>query len=401
MNYDFDTLTIRRHTASYKWDLACGDDVLPLWVADMDFPAAPCIRRAVEEKAKQGIFGYTTVPQAYYDTVADWFASRHQWRPQPGWMLCTTGVVPALSAVVHALAMTGDKVLLTTPVYNCFFSCIRNNGAEVADLPLCVSPEDGKYRIPFDAFEEKCAEEKVVAFVLCNPHNPGGRDWTPAELRRVAELCKRHHVTVVSDEIHNEIQLSTATYTPFAPIAEEVGCQWVAMTSASKSFNIAGLQMANVIVADHALRRRIDRALNIHEVVDLNPFGYAAAMAAYSAEGAEWLAQLNAYLSGNERLLHEAFRRLSAETGFCFRPMPLEGTYLSWLDIRDFLTKQKISSEGFTKMLEREGRVKLSPGTLYGPAGEGYVRINLATQRSRLAEALSRIGQFVKKAGHA
>jgi len=396
MKYDFDTLTTRRHTASYKWDLACGDDVLPLWVADMDFPAAPCIRRAVEEKARTGLFGYTTVPQDYYEAVASWFASRHQWRPQPCWMLCTTGVVPALSAVVRAIAMTGDKVLLTTPVYNCFFSCVRNNGAEVADLPLRISPEDGKYRIPFDEFEKMCADEKVVAYVLCNPHNPGGRDWTAAELRQVAELCKRHHVTVVSDEIHNEVQLSAASYTPFAPIAEEVGCQWVTMTSASKSFNIAGLQMANVIVADPALRRRIDRAMNIHEVVDLNPFGFAAAMAAYSAEGAEWLAQLNAYLRDNEQLLQASFRQLSAETGHDFRPMPLEGTYLSWLDMRDFLTQKAISSEVFTRRLEHEGRVKLSPGTLYGPAGEGFVRINLATQRSRLAEALNRIGRFVK-----
>lgn len=396
MNYDFDTLTSRRHTASFKWDLACGDDVLPLWVADMDFPTAPCIRRAVEEKARTGIFGYTTVPQNYYETVADWFASRHKWRPQPSWMLCTTGVVPALSAVVRALIMTGDKVLLTTPVYNCFFSCIKNNGAEVADLPLCISSEDGKYRISFDEFEEQCADEKVVAYVLCNPHNPGGRDWTPAELRQVAEICKRHHVTVVSDEIHNEIQLSSASYTPFAPIAEEVGCQWITMTSASKSFNIAGLQMANVIVADPTLRRRIDRAMNIHEVVDLNPFGFAAAMAAYSDEGAEWLAQLNAYLSGNEQLLHEAFRNLSAETGFGFRPMPLEGTYLSWLDMRDFLTRKAISSDVFTHRLEQEGRVKLSSGTLYGPAGEGFVRINLATQRSRLVESLRRFGEFCK-----
>jgi len=292
--------------------------------------------------------------------------------------------------------MTGDKVLLTTPVYNCFFSCVRNNGAEVADLPLRISPEDGKYRIPFDEFEKMCADEKVVAYVLCNPHNPGGRDWTAAELRQVAELCKRHHVTVVSDEIHNEVQLSAASYTPFAPIAEEVGCQWVTMTSASKSFNIAGLQMANVIVADPALRRRIDRAMNIHEVVDLNPFGFAAAMAAYSAEGAEWLAQLNAYLRDNEQLLQASFRQLSAETGHDFRPMPLEGTYLSWLDMRDFLTQKAISSEVFTRRLEHEGRVKLSPGTLYGPAGEGFVRINLATQRSRLAEALNRIGRFVK-----
>lgn len=397
MDYNFDELTQRRHTASYKWDLACADDVLPLWVADMDFPAAPCIRRAVEEKARTGIFGYTTVPQAYYDAVAHWFASRHQWTPDPAWMLTTTGVVPALSAVVRGLTMTGDKVLLTTPVYNCFFSCVRNNGATVADLPLHVSPEDGKYRIPFDEFEKICADDKVVAYILCNPHNPGGRDWTPAELRRVAEICKRHHVVVVSDEIHNEVQLSDATYTPFAPIAEEVGCQWVTMTSASKSFNIAGLQMANVIVRDPAIRRRIDHAMNIHEVVDMNPFGYAAAIAAYSDEGAAWLDALNAYLRANEQELRTFFAQLSASTGYAFRPMPLEGTYLSWLDMSDFLQKKSISSEEFTQRLEHEGRVKLSPGTMYGPAGEGHVRINLATQRSRLIEALRRFGEFVKK----
>lgn len=398
MTYNFDELITRRHTASYKWDLACSDEVLPLWVADMDFPAAPCIRRAVEEKAKLGIFGYTTVPQEYYDAVIRWFSTRHQWTPQREWMLCTTGVVPALSAVVRGLTMTGDKVVLTTPVYNCFFTCVRNNGAEVADLPLKIDEKDGKYRIPFDEFEKMCSDEKVVAYVLCNPHNPGGRNWTHGELHRVAEICKKHHVVVVSDEIHNEVQLHHGSYTPFAPIATEVGCQWVVMTSASKSFNIAGLQMANVIVSDPALRHRIDRAMNIHEVVDLNPFGYAAAIAAYSKEGAEWLDALMDYLEKNEKTVQEFFGTLSAETGYAFRPMPLEGTYLTWLDMHDYLQKKSISSEEFTQRLEYEGGVKLSPGTLYGPAGEGFVRINLATQHSRITEALHRFGAYVKKA---
>lgn len=398
MTYNFDELITRRHTASYKWDLACSDEVLPLWVADMDFPAAPCIRRAVEDKAKLGIFGYTTVPQEYYDAVIRWFSTRHQWTPQREWMLCTTGVVPALSAVVRGLTMTGDKVVLTTPVYNCFFTCVRNNGAEVADLPLKIDEKDAKYRIPFDEFEKMCSDEKVVAYVLCNPHNPGGRNWTREELHRVAEICKKHHVVVVSDEIHNEVQLHHGSYTPFAPIATEVGCQWVAMTSASKSFNIAGLQMANVIVSDPALRRRIDRAMNIHEVVDLNPFGYAAAIAAYSKEGAEWLDALMDYLEKNEKTVQEFFGTLSAETGYAFRPMPLEGTYLTWLDMHDYLQKKSISSEEFTQRLEHEGGVKLSPGTLYGPAGEGFVRINLATQHSRITEALHRFGAYVKKA---
>ena len=385
--FDFDELIVRRGTGCVKWDEAPADDVLPLWVADMDFRAAPAIRRAIERRAAQGVFGYALVGDDYYRAVQSWFLRRHQWRIDRASMLYTTGVVPALSCVVKALTLPGERVLVQTPVYNCFFSSIRNNGCQVAESAL-LKETDGRYTVDWDGFERECADPKTTVFVLCNPHNPVGRMWTADELRRMADVCQHHGVRMVSDEIHCELAMPGHRYVPLLSLDHEWARQGIALGSPSKSFNIAGLQMAFIVCDDAATRRRIDRAININEVCDVNPFAPVAGMAAYN-ESEDWMDALNEYVQGNYRELCAFVERELPQV----RVTPLEATYLAWLDIRAF----GLTSDEFTRRLTAEGRVMLSSGTLYGQAGEGFVRLNMACQRTRLTDALARIKRWTEQ----
>ena len=262
MKYDFDTIISRRGTNSYKWDsLPADKDILPLWVADMDFRTAPAITEALARRVAHGIFGYVRVPDEYYTAVTRWFERRHHWTFRKEWMIYTSGVVPAVSAVIKALTEPGDGVVVQTPVYNCFFSSIRNNGCRVVTNPLIY--EDGTYHIDFDDLERKVKEPGVKLLLLCNPHNPAGRVWTREELCRIGEICQRNNMTVLSDEIHCELVFSGHTYTPYASVSEEHLWNSVTCVSPSKSFNIAGLQIASIIARDETVRQRIDRAINI------------------------------------------------------------------------------------------------------------------------------------------
>ena len=270
MKYDFDEIIPRRHTNSYKWDSAADSDVLPLWVADMDFRTAPAITEALADRVGHGIFGYTRVPDEYYEAVCAWFKRRHGWAIEKEWMIYTSGVVPAVSAVIKALTVPGDKVLVQTPVYNCFFSSIRNNGCEVASNPLVY--ENHTYRIDFEDLERKASDERVKVMLLCNPHNPAGRVWTREELIQIGEICLRHNVTVVSDEIHCELTYPGHAYTPFASLPETFTGHAVTCISPSKAFNIAGLQIANIVAPDEDMHRRIDKAINIKRGVRRKSF---------------------------------------------------------------------------------------------------------------------------------
>ncbi len=389
MNCDFDKPIDRRGTDSYKWDSAAREDVLPLWVADMDFRTAPAIIEALRRRVEHGIFGYTRVPDSYYEAVAGWFARRHGWRIDREWITYTSGVVPALSAIVKALTVPGDKVLVQTPVYNCFFSSIRNNGCEVAASPLL--PVGDSYAADYDDLERKAADPKVKVMILCNPHNPAGRVWRREELQRIGAICIRHGVTVVSDEIHCELVFPGHRYTPFASISEEFLRHSVTCLSASKAFNIAGLQIANIVCADAERRARIDRAINDNEVCDVNPFGVIATQAAYN-EGGEWLDRLIEYLHAN--YLHMR--------AFCREQLPefplaaLEGTYLVWMDCRALGTP---SAELERQLIDRAG-LWLNAGTMYGAEGEGFMRWNIACPRERLSEALERFRRFVRSEPH-
>lgn len=296
MKYDFDEIISRRNSNSYKWDAVMEEGVLPMWVADMDFRTAPAVVEVLRKRMDHGIFGYTKVPPVYYDAIINWFTRRHGWQIDRDWIIYTSGVVPALSAIIKALTVPGDRVLVQTPVYNCFFSSIRNNGCEIVANPLVYT--NGTYRINFDDLARKATDPKVKLLLLCNPHNPVGRVWTRAELMCIGEICLRNDVLVVADEIHCELVYSGHTYIPFASISDDFRNRSVTCTSPSKAFNLAGLQIANIFAADESVRVKIDKAINLNEVCDVNPFGVEALVAAYN-DGEEWLEELKCYLSDN------------------------------------------------------------------------------------------------------
>ena len=387
MIYDFDEIVERRGTGCVKWDeeAPCQggcrippEEVIPLWVADMDFRAAPAILEAVRKRAEHGIFGYNIVPESYYEAVISWFRRRHQWSIQRQSILYTTAVVPAMSCVIKASTMPGEKVLILSPAYNCFFSSIKNNGCEVLESPLQVSGDS--FEVDWNDFELKCADEKTTLFLLCNPHNPSGRVWTREELTKMNDICRKHGVMVASDEIHCELVMPCYTFVPFGTITEDC----VVMNSPSKNFNTAGLQIANIICPHPSWRRRIDRAININEVCDVNPFGIVALQAAYN-ESEDWIDQLNKYLLCNYQLLCDYV----AEHIPSWRVCRLEGTYLPWVDV----SAMGIPVEELCDRLLTQGRVRVNPGTMYGPeTGKGYIRLNIACPRSVLKEGLERIG---------
>ena len=384
--YNFDEIVERRGTNCVKWDESPDDEVIPLWVADMDFKAAPAIQKAILERAEHGVFAYTLVDEDYYTAVINWFRRRHNWTICREEILYTTGVVPAMSVAVKALTMPSEKVLILSPDYNCFFSSIRNNGCEVLESPL--SRREDSFVIDWVDFEAKCADEKTTVFLLCNPHNPSGRVWTREELERMNDICLKYGVKVVSDEIHCELVMPGYQFQPFAAVSEACRQNSVILNSPSKSFNIAGLQTANIICSRSDWRRRLDRAININEVCDLNPFGPVALKAAYN-ESEDWIDELNQYIWGNYQVLRDFIEKNLPQWRVC----RLEGTYLPWVD----MSAMGVTSQALCDRLLREAKVWINPGTMYGPTtGEGYIRFNIATQRSRLLEALERIAKVIK-----
>ena len=392
MKYDFDELIDRRGTGCVKWDESPREgmdhvsDLIPLWVADMDFKTAPAILEAVRRRAEHGVFGYTVVEEEYYEAVINWFQRRHNWRIHREEILYTTGVVPAMSVAVKALTMPGEKVLILSPDYNCFFSSVRNNGCEV--LETALKPVGDSFEVDWEDFEAKCADEKTTVFLLCNPHNPTGRVWTKAELSQMNDICLKYQVKVVSDEIHCELIMPDYQFQPFAAVSDLCRQNSVILNSPSKSFNIAGLQAANIICSQPEWRRRLDRAININEVCDLNPFGPVGLIAAYN-ESEDWIDELNQYLWGNYTFLRDFIGKNIPQWKVC----RLEGTYLPWVDI----SATGISEQQLCDRLLSEAHVWVNPGTMYGPeSGRGYIRLNIATQRSRLEEALNRIAGVLK-----
>jgi cystathionine beta-lyase len=385
MKYDFDTIIPRRGTNSYKWDTPEEENVLPMWVADMDFRTAPAIVKALQKRVAHGVFGYTKVPETYYNAVIRWFESRHRWRIDPRWMIYTSGVVPALSAIIKALTAPGDKIIVQTPAYNCFYSSIRNDGCELSANNLVY--RDGRYSIDFDDLEAKAADPKAKILLLCNPHNPVGRVWTPEELRRIGDICLRNGMFVVADEIHCELTYEGHDYTPFASLSERFLQNSVTCLSPSKAFNLAGLQIANIIASDEEVRRRIDRAININEVCDVNPFGVIATIAAYN-EGGGWLDALRKYLRRN----YEYLCRFFAERLPQYPVLQLEGTYLVWIDCRAL----GIGSDATTLRLQEEQKLIVNSGTMYGPGGEGFIRLNIACPRALLTDGLERMARVLE-----
>lgn len=394
VKYDFDAPVNRFGTNSVKYDEMPNADTIALWVADMDFETAPVIRGALAERMKHGCFGYTFVPDSYYQATIDWFRRRHGWTIDRSWFICTSGVVPAVSAIIKGvvgeqkgraiLHPHGNvKILVQTPVYNCFFSNIRNNACEVLESPLVY--RDARYEIDWQDFENKLSDEDVKIFLLCNPHNPAGRVWTKDELQRMGELCKKHNVFVISDEIHCEFT-NNCRYTPFASVSD---APCAVCLSPSKAFNIAGLQIANIIIRDAEVRQKVDRAINVNEVCDVNPFGVIALQAAYTPEGEAWLKQLNDYIYANYDYACQYFSQHFPQAVVT----QLEGTYLMWVDVSAY----GLPSDALADRLLREANVCVSAGTMYGETtGRNFIRINLATQRARLVEGFRRMAMVLK-----
>ena len=394
MSVDFDRVIPRRGTASEKWDIPRREDVLPLWVADMDFRAAPAIVEALHCRVEEGVFGYALPPRKWHDSLRRWLHRRHGWKVESMSILDATGVIPALAAAIRAFCVPGDKVIVQTPVYNCFFRTIRNQGCEVLESPLRrVEAKDGSkgdftYEMDFDDLERKASNPRARLFLLCNPQNPAGRAWTEDELRTAGEICLRHGVTVASDEIHADLQIPFSHHVPFARISRDFSEASITFWSASKAFNLAGLQTAAVICEHDAARERIKHFLNVHGTGELNPFGFIAASAAWG-KSEEWLDELREYLLGNYRALLDFVRsRLPM-----LRVAALEATYLAWVDV----TALGFDSTALAARLEHEAKVKFSQGAIYGePKGNAFLRINLACPRTTLMDALERFAKWIE-----
>jgi len=380
MKYNFDEIVPRRNSNSFKWDSAASERVLPMWVADMDFRTAPPVIEALERRVRHGNFGYTKVSKAYFDAVTGWFERRHNFTFRKEWTLYTTGVVPALSAIIKALTVPGDKVIVQTPVYNCFFSSIRNNECEISANQLTY--KDGRYSIDFDDLEKKASDARAKLLLLCSPHNPVGRVWSREELTRIGKICMENDVTVVSDEIHCDLVYSGYRHIPFVSLGDDFLRYSVTCTAPSKTFNIAGLQVANIHTADEIMRKKINKSLNINEVCEISSLAVEALIAAYN-EGWEWLDELKEYLYGNYLFLKDFFEKQLPQ----FPVLPLEATYLVWVDCS---VLNRSSASIAETLLEKEN-LWINAGTMYGGGGENFIRLNIACPRQLLGEGLHKL----------
>jgi len=381
MDKYFDGYVDRKGTDSIKWD-ATKPDVLPMWIADMDFKTAPAIQNALQRRVEHGVFGYTLTPERFFDAIVGWWQKRHGYTLQKDWIRPVTGVIPALSAIIRALTATADKVLVQPPVYNHFYLAIRHTDRRVVENKLAFA--GGRFHIDFEDLEAKVADPAVKLMMLCNPHNPAGRVWTAEELLRIGDICARHNVVVLSDEIHADLVYHGHKHIPFASLGNSVGAQSVTVSSPSKTFNLAGLQVGYLFTQSDVLMEQIKRVLTVQEMELLSPFAIEALVAAYR-HGEEWLEALIVYLNGNFNYL----------TDFCskhlpqIKVVPLEATYLAWLDCRGIVK----SSADFSQRLVDHEKLRLNAGTLYGEAGEGFLRINIACPRSLLKEGLARLAK--------
>ena len=381
--FNFDEPTERRGTGSYKWDSADAD-VIPLWVADMDFRTAPCIIDALSDRVRHGVFGYEKVPDAWYEALQGWFARRHGWQIRREEVLCTTGVVPAVSAVIKAFTRPGDGVALMTPAYNCFFSSIRNNGCFAAETALLMG--NAGWTIDFAALEKTLADPRVKVFLFCSPHNPVGRVWTADEIRRTAQIAHQAGVLFVCDEIHGEFVFGGSRYLPAAQVEGVDPLRTVILTSPTKTFNLAGLQASTAVFPNAHMKAMFDKFWTDMDIHRNNAFSVTAMEVAFN-EGEEWLEQLLPYISANFDFVVD----------YCEKHIPKirtyapDATYLMWLDCR------KITESGrqFVKFIRKTSGLYVSGGNQYGRGGEGFLRVNVATSKLVVEDGMQRLYESV------
>ena len=405
MEYIFDNVINRKGTHSVKWEyvqsdtnpeklleaakLPGGDRIIPMWVADMDFPSPAPVVEALKRRAEHGIFGYTVPGASYFRSVAGWFSRRHGWNIDPEWICVAFGVVPALHLLVRTFTSPGYKVLIQRPVYYPFFNVIERNGCGIENNPLIY--RHNRYTMDFADLAEKARDPSVKMAILCSPHNPVGRVWSEEEITRFAQICLENGVLVISDEIHCDLVYRGFSFTPLARINGRFRDNSIICTSPSKTFNLAGLQTSNIIISNGELRRRFKQTLRSNGIFGINPFGQTALEAAYN-DGEEWLEQVLDYLEGN---LHD-LKSFAAEKLPGVALVQPEATYLAWMDFRN-LGLEVAELRRF--MLEKAG-VQFDEGSIFGPEGDGFERINIACPRSILREALDRIERTLKAAGY-
>lgn len=389
-NTNFDEVIERRETDSLKYDFAARrgkpEDVLPLWVADMDFQTSSLILDEIHKRVDHGIFGYTETREAYFETVAGWLEEHHNLQIKPNWLVKTPGVVFALAMAVKAYTNEKDAILIQQPVYYPFTEVIEDNNRTVVSNDL-VLKEDGKYHIDFADFEKKILEHHIKLFLLCSPHNPVGRVWTKEELKRIAEICIKYNVIVVSDEIHEDFVFEGYVHTPFLNVDERLEDICVTCTSPAKTFNLAGLQISNIIIPNSKLRSAFKQQINAAGYSQLNTIGIVACEAAYRY-GGEWLEAVKKYLQENLDFLRDYISHELPQ----IKLLEPEGTYLIWLDFRGLgLCERELED-----LIVNKARLWLDSGSIFGKAGAGFERINIATSRTVLKEALDRIRDAVK-----
>ncbi|MDW2879777.1 MULTISPECIES: MalY/PatB family protein [Bacillaceae] len=381
--YDFHKAINRYETASVKWELTKdvfgSSDVLPMWVADMDFEPPEEVQNAISKRASHEVFGYTFVPPSASEAVQQWQKSQSGWEIGRSWVLYSPGVVPSISIAIQAVTSPGDKIMLQSPVYTPFFEMIEKNGRMVVNSPLELVEQ--RYEIDFQRFEEEL-KKGIKLFLLCNPHNPGGRVWTKDELLKIGELCAKYGCLILSDEIHSDLVFSPHIHIPIASLSTEFRDISITCIAPSKTFNIAGLQSSAVIIPNEQLREKFKAVQAQQGFFTLNIFGITALEAAYR-HGRDWLDQLLSYLQENYEIARSFIERELPSV----KVMDLEATYLMWLDCRNL----SLPDKELNALLIEKGRIALEPGTKYGPGGEGFVRMNIACPRETLEEGLKRL----------
>ncbi|MCP5156419.1 MAG: pyridoxal phosphate-dependent aminotransferase [Ectothiorhodospiraceae bacterium] len=400
MPLDLDREIDRHGTNSVKWEFLVrqgqathwdrtrrelGEDrVLPMWVADMDFAAPQAVLDALHARIDHGILGYAAATPDYFESVAGWMQRRHGWSVAPEWIVPAPGIVPALHLIVRRFTAPGDKVLIQRPVYHPFTNAVVNNAREVVANPLIET--DGGYRMDLDDLEAKAADPAVKLAILCSPHNPVGRVWTREELRRFGEICARHGVLVVSDEIHHDLVLPGHRFVPWGTLGDDLASRAIVCTAPSKTFNLAGLKTSNLVIPDPELRQEMQAEIRGVGLFGMSPLGIVATKAAYD-HGAPWLEQVLAYVAGNvehvERFVHERIPGLRV-----VRP---EGTYLVWIDCRGL----GLASADLDALFMERARIYVDEGHIFGPEGDGFMRLNVACPRSIVDDALERLRRAV------
>ena len=389
MTFDFDKVIDRRGTNCLKYDFAVErgrkEDILPLWVADMDFQTAPGIQERLRAAVDHGIFGYSDGKADYFAAVSSWYREKFGWETKEEWLIKTPGVVFALAAAVRAFTEKGDRVLIQQPVYYPFSEVIRDNGRVLINSPL--KQVNGRYEMDFEDMERKITENQVKLFLLCSPHNPVGRVWTEEELKKAGELCVKHGVLVVSDEIHSDFTYPGVVHHVFAGLSPEFARISVTCTAPSKTFNIAGLQVSNIFIPDPELRARFQKAVDAVGYSQVNLLGLLACQAAYET-GEEWLSAVKEYIYGNLCFLREYLKENLPE----IRLVEPEGTYLVWLDFGAL----GLTEEQRQELIEEKAGLWLDSGAMFGPDGEGFERVNIACPRETLQKALDQLAAAVR-----